>query len=174
VAYSRTNSLHEKLSPEVRKQVEADLIEQPPGRETYAKVWEYYSLGELGISKTALGRYGGFLRAMARNEWIGEVADHIVGDDISGKIAGVIRARLFEAVTVKETKIGDLMKAAISVKTLTDADSKQASLDEFRRKLETAAKQAQQEHKDPQRAMQEVLDTFDSMFGVGQSAKKAS
>jgi hypothetical protein len=61
------------------------------------------------------------------------------------------------------------MKAAISVKTLTDADSKQAQLDDFRRKLTAAAEAATQGHADPQRALHDVLDTFDAMFGVGQS-----
>jgi hypothetical protein len=125
---SRTNSLHEKLEPELRKQVERDLVEQPPGRETYEKVWEYYELGELGISKTAIGRYGGYLRALARNTWISEVADSVVGQDLSPNLAGIIRSRLFETLTCQDTKIGDLMKAAIATKTLTDADARMATL----------------------------------------------
>lgn len=139
MAAARTNSLHEKLSPELRKQVEADLVEQPPGRETYEKVWEYYELGELGISKTALGRYGGYLRALVRNQWISEVSDCMVGEDVSPKLAGMIRSKLFEALTVGDTKIGDLMKAAISVKTLTDADARTSMM------RERLSKQVQEE-----------------------------
>lgn len=119
-----TNSLHKLLDPELRRQVERDLVEQPPGRETYEKVYEYYSLGDAGISFTAMARYGGYLRTLARNRWIGEVADAITGDDLGDNISGLIRSRLFEVLATGDCKIGDLLKASIAEKTLSERTMK--------------------------------------------------
>jgi len=131
---THTNTLHEKLSVELRRKVERDLVEQPPGRETYAKVYDFYGLAEDGVSIKALERYGGYLRLLARNRWIGELADAVGGKDLAPDIAGLIRTRLFEALVVGETQIGDLMKAAITMKSVDEAGIKREEW-EIRRKV---------------------------------------
>ena len=137
MANARTTSLHEKLDPAVRAQVEADLVQQPPGRETYQKVWEHYSLGVAGISVKAVERYGGYLRALHRNQWIRELGDELVGEDLKGKVENVIRSRLYESlVSGEQAKFGDLMKAAITEKALREGVIKSEEWDAKRAKME--------------------------------------
>lgn len=164
---ARTNSLHEKLTPEKRREVERDLIEQPPGRETYAKVFEYHGLADHGVGLKALERYGGYLRTLARNQWIAEVADSVVGQDVGGELAGLIRARLFSALVTGETKMGDLLKAAIAQKTLTDSEVRLAELEQKRRQVEAAVKRAERDGgEDPQRAMHDMVEDIKSIYGL--------
>ena len=164
---SRTNSLHERLSAETRRAVERDLVEQPPGRETYAKVHEYHGLADKGISVKAVERYGGYLRAMARNQWIAELADSVVGRDLGPDITGVIRSRLMEALVTGETTIALLMKAAITEKSLTE---RQIKAEEWAAKREAArralAESEQAAKKDPAKAMQTLREAVQMIYGV--------
>ena len=117
---ARTTSLHEKLPVETRRALERDLIEQPPGRESYAKIYEHYKLADIGISIKAVERYGGYLRALQRNQWIREFGDTLIGEDLKPRIESLIRSRLYEALTTQDAKIGDLMKASITEKALRE------------------------------------------------------
>lgn len=135
---SRPNKLHELLDVETRRAIERDLVEQPPGRETYEKVWEHYGLADKGISIKTVERYGGMLRTMARNRWIGQLADMTVGRDLAPEIAGLIRSRLFEALACGETAIGDLLKAALAEKSLSESQIKVADWEEKRQQAKKA------------------------------------
>lgn len=122
MANARTTSLHERLSTELRRAVERDLIEQPPGRETYQKVWEYHGLAEKGVAYRCLARYGGYLRALHRNQWIREFGNTLVGEDVEPRIAGMIKSRLLETLTTAEDPTaGELFKASLALKSLKDA-----------------------------------------------------
>jgi len=164
---ARTNSLHERLDAQTRRAVERDLVEQPPGRETYAKVHEYHRLGEKEISIKAVERYGGYLRAMARNQWIAELADSVVGRDLGPDITGVIRSRLMEALVTGETTIASLMKAAITEKSLTErtirAEEWEAKREIARRALDESEKAAK---KDPAQAMETLREAVQMIYGV--------
>jgi len=163
---ARTNSLHELLDVELRAKVERDLVEQPPGRATYRQVWEHHELGEQGISLRAVERYGGYLRTLKRNQWISEVADSMVGQDLAPNIAGLMRSRLFEALTCEETKLGDLLKAALSAKAITEAEIKLRDLEERDRKMsEALARTAKTQ--DPEKALHDLREDIQLIYGVG-------
>jgi len=166
VANARTNSLHEKLDPELRKQVERDLVEQPPGRETYAKVHEHYRLADRAISVKALERYGGYLRAMARNRWIGELADALENRGRSEDITSTIRSRLLEELVTGDTTIASLLKAAMTEKALTDG---QIKAEEWRAKQEAARRAieaSRNEDKDPAQSLERLQGDIEAIYGL--------
>jgi hypothetical protein len=151
LANSRTTSLHERLPVELRKQVECDLVEQPPGRSTYAEVYEHYQLDVHGVSLKALERYGGYLRSLKRNEWIRQVGNELLADtDLRPNIEGMIRARMYEALaSADETRLGDLLKAALTEKSLRESvirtEEWEAKKKQMAAELERIARKA--EHK---------------------------
>jgi len=166
---ARTTSLHECLPVALRRQVERDLVEQPPGRESYRKVYEHYDLGQYGVSIKALERYGGYLRAMARNRWIGQIADAITGRDLSDDVAGLVRARLFEALTIGETSMSDLLKAAMAESHLARTRIAVEQWEQAKHKaaeaLEAASKAAET---DPVEAYRRLREDIAMIYGVGQ------
>lgn len=164
---ARTTSLHERLSTEERKAVERDLIEQPPGRETYAKVFEYHGLADKGVSIKAVERYGGYLRALARNQWIRDFGDAVLGEDLSPRIQGLIRTRMFEALTTGDTKLGDLLKAALAEKSLRETTIKQ---EEWEAKKSAAAKALAASETggatDPAQALDRLREDIRNIYGI--------
>lgn len=133
---ARTTSLHRKLPVELRERIERDLIEQPPGRSTYEEVWKFYALDTLDISIKAVERYGGYLRALHRNQWIREFGDVLVGEDLSPKIEGLIRTRLYEQlVSDEQASPGSLLKLAVAEKSLREARIKDEQWEARKREM---------------------------------------
>lgn len=164
---SRTNSLHERLPVELRRQVEEALIEQPPGLETYAKVHAHFQLDGHNVSIKALERYGGYLRTLARNQWIRQVGDVLVGENVSPRIAGLIRGRLFELLATEEAKLSDLLKAALTYKSLGDAVIKSEEWEAKKRAAEQALAKAEADGKhDPAKAMADLADKIKTIYGL--------
>lgn len=126
MANERTTSLHERLSPELRRAVERDLVEQPPGRATYQEVYEFHKLAGHGVNIKAVERYGKYLRSMHRAAWIREMGDVIVGEGASPRIEALIRTRLTDALMDDDVSVGELFKAALTEKSLRDAAIGQA------------------------------------------------
>lgn len=168
MANSRTNSLHERLPVEIRRQVEEDLVEQPPGRATYAQVFEHYQLDVYGVSLKALERYGGYLRTLARNAWIREFGDVLVGEDLSPKIEGLIRSRLYEAVVSGDADIDDLRRAAMAEKHLRQT---RIMTEMWAAKQEEAAaaiaKAETEGREDPAKALANLNEKIRTIYGIG-------
>jgi hypothetical protein len=59
---STTNQIKAKLPVAFRERIERDLADQPPGRDTYEKVFRHYQLDTYGISIKSIQRYGKQLR----------------------------------------------------------------------------------------------------------------
>ena len=134
---ARTTSLHEKLPVDLRLQVERDLVEQPPGRETYAKVHEYHELDNYQISVKAVERYGGYLRELNLNQYIRDFGDATLdGIDLKPRVEGAIRSRLYEALRTQNPKFSDLMKAAITEKSLREGVIKQEEWEAKKAKMD--------------------------------------
>lgn len=164
---ARTNSLHEKLTPEKRREIERDLIEQPPGRETYAKCWLYHGLDELGVGLKSLERYGGYLRMLARNQWIAQVADAAIGREVGPELAGLIRSRLFSALVTGDVDVGDLRRAAAAQRDLVGAQIATEQWDAKRRELEHAIAESLREEQDaPGKAAANLREAVQTIYGV--------
>lgn len=166
---ARTNSLHERLPVEIRGQVESDLVDQPPGRETYEKVYEHYQLDVHGISFSALARYGGYLRTLKRNEWIRQVGNDLMAEmDLKPSIEGAIRARLYETLhSADQTSLGDLLKAALTEKSLREATIR---TEEWEAKKAAALKALKAseggEKDDPAKALDKLREDIKSIYGI--------
>lgn len=112
---SRTNNLHKLIDLEIRAEIDRDLVEQPPGRETYDKVYAAYPvLAETGVSFQTLKRWGKYLRGMAADQRIARISDAIVGRELGPEIVGQIRARLFALLSSGEASIEDLANASLT------------------------------------------------------------
>jgi len=171
MGYSRTTSLHSKLPVDVRSAVERDLVEQPPGRETYANVFEHYQLADYGVSIKALERQGGYLRKLARDRKIGRLADSIVGRDLGADIAGQIRARLYEVITSEDPSLGDLLKASITEANVTKAVQAQEEWELKQQQLQRALTQTEKTaEQDPAAAYAEMVENVRAIYGIGGDA----
>jgi hypothetical protein len=176
MANARTNSLHERLPVEIREQVMNDLVDQPPGRETYEKVYEHYQLDVHGISFSSLCRWGGYLRTLKRNEWIRGLGDELVGEEnLGAKNEGLIRQRLFEVLTTGETKLGDLLKAAMTEKSLREAVIKTEEWETKKAAMAKALVKAEAEAQDdPAKALANLTEKVKLLYAIPLEAKKES
>ena len=69
-----TNSLHKVLDLDLRDQIDAALLRQPPGMATIAQVYAGFGLKAKGISPKALERYS--KRLWAEGPWFGRIGPH--------------------------------------------------------------------------------------------------
>lgn len=165
MAKSRTNSLHERLPIELRAEVDRDLVEQPPGRETYEKVYAHYGLAEHGVGIKSLERWGAYLRKLAIDRKIGRLADAIVGRDLGPDIRGVIRARVYEAVVNGDATMSELLKASMAEANVTKSAIAE---DEWQRKVSEVESELAKAEKaeDPGKALANLSDRIREIYGL--------
>ena len=166
---SRTNSLHDKLEPDLRKQIERDLVERPPGRAAYVEVYEHYGLQEKGISFTAMARYGAYLRKLAEDQWIRQLADATVNvDGLDDDIRGTLRVRMFEALHSEDLKIGELLKLAMAENAVTKSTVTVEQWEAKKRKTEQALERAEAAaRQDPEKALADAIADIRGIYNLG-------
>jgi hypothetical protein len=77
----------------------------------------------------------------------------------------MIRSRLFEALAVGETKIGDLLKAAIAEKSLSESQIKVADWEQ-KRKAALDAVSAAETTADPESARRKLAEEIRAIYGL--------
>ncbi len=165
---SPTNNLHRLIDHGTRSLIERDLVEQPPGRETYDKVYAAYpELAEKGISIKTIERHGMYLRKLARDRKIGRLADSIVGRELGDDIRGQIRARLYEAIVNDEASIGDLLKASITEANVTKASVTAEEWETKKAAMEKAiAESDRTAESDPVKARENLKADLHMIYGI--------